>query len=429
MQNDRQKGFLGDRFEGHTAAPTEQLWGNIAGKLDEQGQKKRGIIWWWTAGLAAVLLVTFLGASQLQLFTNETELMHARFIHTEKAQFVEQKEYNPEMSEVASSFNLTEDMTAMTAPVKKKDPKTPHLQKSGPANNEQVEVANKLYSEEKVKKPSKSVKEQDQNKTKSSLTESTATEPMSAEFLSFIPVQDPQKIPVAIQHDFSTLADLSHQPYQSKWEWGIHLNSWHAMRSDIILANTNQELEEPVEATSVSPEIFRANRWVGFGGYLGYNWKPRLRFYTELNLESTRYRIQNDNVSLLDELEPPIESGSVNLLALTLPIGLEFDLIHQPKFKAAIGVSFLNELTIRERNLQVYDLNYAGSETTGVKWLTAYRPGLGLHLNFNYQLTDKMRLQLKPGLRTYFSKDAPSTLNIPNYRLWWGGSLGFVRSF
>jgi len=365
--------------------------------------------------------VTFLGASQLQLFTNETELMHARFISTEKDQFVEQKEYNPKTSEVATSFNLSEDMTAA---VKKKDPKTPLLQKSGSVNNEQVEVADKLYSEKKVDKLSKSRKEQNQNQTKSS-----PTEPMSAEFLSFIPVQDPQKIPVVIQHDFSTLADLSHQPYQAKWEWGIHLNSWHAMRADMNLANTNQELVEPVEAASVSPEIFRANRWAGFGGYLGYNWKPRLRFYTELNLESTRYRIQNDNVSLLDELEPAIESGSVNLLALTLPIGLEFDLIHQPKFKAEIGASFLNELTIRERNLQVYDLNYAGSETTGVKWLTAYRPGLGLHLNFNYQLTEKMRLQLKPGLRTYFSKDAPSTLNIPNYRLWWGGAISFVHSF
>ena len=66
MQNNDDSGFLNDRFEGYSAAPTDQLWDNIAESLEAKPKKKRGFIWWWVGGgLAAVVGLGYMSANQI----------------------------------------------------------------------------------------------------------------------------------------------------------------------------------------------------------------------------------------------------------------------------------------------------------------------------------------------------------------------------
>ncbi|MCG8577607.1 MAG: PorT family protein [Flavobacteriales bacterium] len=82
---DQPKGSLTEKFDGFGAEPSAGLWDSISGELDGR-KKRRGIIWWWTAGLAALILLGFV-SYKADWFTTSQPV-----IGEEKHQSIQEKE-------------------------------------------------------------------------------------------------------------------------------------------------------------------------------------------------------------------------------------------------------------------------------------------------------------------------------------------------
>jgi hypothetical protein len=404
MQNDKNNGFLGARFEGLTAAPSENLWGSIAGQLDTEENKKKGLFWWWSTGLAAVLVIGFISWHKWSVTPDYSLSISGK---SSVSQLNEWSAHS--LNEVALNQDdqqlVEQNQEELTVP---EDVMTPakHWRQTSKGIIGTVEDKNRDFNH------------------------ASDIVPELKEKIILLPLQSPQPIEIN-NHSKSKIAAVEIGGLQniSRWEWGLQVNSWHSVRQNWTAQEYDVVEGSSFLPTSINPELIRANRFVGIGGYLGYNWKPRLRFYGELNMEQTRYRIVGDGLSTLAVNDPQPIFNELNLLSATLPIGAEFEFLQKRRFQMGVGVHLLNEITFRQRMMENVEATAVEASSQNIEWMAKYRSAIGLHLNINYQLNSKMRVQFKPGIRQYLTKKSPSTIDVPQRQFWWGGSVGLVWSF
>lgn len=454
MQNVDNNGFLNDRFDGYSAAPSDQLWGEIADGLGTDKKKKRGILWWWMgAGLAAVLVTGYFmlplisadqnlsSSSSVESLDNELTIadqMGEKSSHQDVNQINSVEGLSPDSNQSSNNtlYNQQSDVTSkknttnhLSQTNESKDDVTPSNQVF--QNEDVVDEKDDFVSRQPIEKHALQVSGQ-KSKNPSDYKQKLSDVSKTHTELVDIPAHHPELIDLAIP-SVGLGIQISPIPFKKgTWEWGLGLNTWHAYgNTSDEYTLSDAEITEEIEMFSTLPDQLSARRNLGMNGYLGYHLSERVRLFTGLNLEATRYRIPEMGSGTFIAIAETavVTSNQVRLCAVGVPIGLEFDLIDRSKFSMAIGLSYLNEMTLHERFKPIYDANYAGATVSGKNSFFDYRGAIGAHLNFNYHVNRDFRINLKPGLRNYFGAQPNTTFLLPNRQLWFGASIGFVKSF
>ena len=411
MQNNDDSGFLNDRFEGYSAAPTDQLWDNIAESLEAKPKKKRGFVWWWIGtGLAAVLGLGYISVNQIWNADDTIE-----YLSRQSENDVSDQKVFIDHSTIFNLNDSTDDLVNTEHDVHRKDLVKTDISSmptnTNPSNDQTIN------REEQVKN-----EEADLKKDPFSINNKMA--------IALMPIQKPELLAVSFPNNCCVFEPNLEKPKKATWEWGLSINSWHSFNTSASEDNTLVDTEIAEEFTDVSP-TFSIRKNLGLRGYLGYHLNERFRLYTSLHFEGTRYRYSGLITGGFPSSEEVTSfyTNQVRQYSFGIPIGIEFDIIDRKKFSFAAGFDFLNEMTIHERYKPDYDGNYAGPEVSGNSSFFHYRAALGAHLNLNYHINSKLRLNLRPGFRSYFGGPSMETFILPNRRLWWGGSIGFIKSF
>ncbi len=423
MQNSQHNGSLKDKFQDFGAAPSESLWGDIAGVLDKK-KKKRVIIWWWFGGIAATILLSFSmykigfdkGAKTVQNEVNYTE---------EKI-----------VSDVDEDGVLSDNNTSFL-----------EIQEEG--NSNEVDSSSYEFNLDKNENQNNgnSIKVPLVNPTEFLLTLSTVNNLMLNAPVVYEPAEQDvvidmmeynaiNKIPNRKQidnwdGDNDSLPEIEHKE-EYKWNIGFNASAMESMDWGVQYAmiqpttvadvNNNSELVDNSGIATLesfaSPALTIVEKWVSPVYSLDFTankyFSKRFAFSTGGHLSFRQFTTQYD---MFD-----IQYAKTRVFSLGIPVGLKFDMIHRDNFRFYMRGSVLNEVPLIE-NIKVSNyssfskstnltLGYMGSGQfdSGVEWRMAN--GIFLNMNLSY--------------RRYFVQSMKSEHPLARRNHWLGGSIGLV---
>lgn len=411
MQNDSQKGRLGSKFEHFNATPSDGLWDAIANSLDEKN-KRKGIVWWWVGpGIAAILLVTILS---VDFSKDATPLTRQSQIYLTK-NIPENRDKMTHHSLVAAPAKYKSNI--LNSPLKK------------------VSLTQLVKPKEDVKEVRKQPQKKALQKAAGSKKTVQLKQPLKNEItegdsLNTWPLSKLNLIAFSPNTSIQPLLNLDRNK-SNDWAFGFGYGAWQSFERKLKPAdneaaeNFNQVVQDSIGAINANwmetNEYYRTTRPIGLLFYCSYSIRPRLRVRSGLNVEYVKYKLSyNPNEIAINNITSNQVFG-VNQLVLGLPLGVEYDFLRGRRFRVGIGSHVLNEIPIIER-LTVNPMNEK-------QFALSYNLGLQTNLNFIYNLNERTKIQLNPGVRWYAIQNSKVFENLPRRSLLFGGSVNLIWNF
>lgn len=414
MQNDSQKGSLSKRFESLNATPSDGLWDSISSALDEK-KKRRGIIWWWTgSGIAAIAIISVLifnNTSNLQIQSKITANPNEEF-HTQ----LERKNSIDVTSESESAFDSNES-TFVQEELNSKLNVKKNQKTSESKNDSKLTKSSGDGSIEQINTVGQLIVESENNRLA-----------VLNEDVKKMTISEVQTLLITEDRDELLLVDLD-QKRNYKWELGVGLSSWRG-KAQSLTADYNESIVDTSIASLESPPlnlVNTINRPIGLSLHLGYHLNSRLSLVSGINFEFVKYNFANNSsLSFMDSEMSGFMVNWIKRYSISIPLGVEYDLIRAKKFGLGFGFSLINELPIVERISALYDLNFVGNNSDPTNLISGYHLGLQPTVNFSYNLNEKVKIQATPGMRFYPIQMTKSNVDLKDEKMWFGGLLRVV---
>lgn len=434
MQNDKHRGSLGEKFSNFSAAPSDGLWDAIADSLDEK-KKRRGLVWWWLGtGLAAVFFAGVLVYNKPWV-TEQSITEHG----TDKVQndlsehFVEQPKTANGRDELIPAQNR---LYALKLEWKKSTDN--RAEKNSPVVDKQGSSAEKEKKDLLV-----GVRTQPPG----FLTITSSKTDLALDEMSALAKRNLDRMPIVLVEPLPTTGAQPnfvalHNPVikNSKWELGVGTTHWinhknnlpadKPLQNDPVGVTVDTSAFDLVESLNPpgGPKFKSVEKPFGLSLTVAYRLRPNIRFVSGLRIENTRYAAHNsDNyfVASQNDGSDMVFQGSVNVISVGIPVGVEYDFLKLKRFKLGVGADALNEFPILERYRNIPSL--ASEHKVYNNFTTGYNLAFDANLCISYYLTERLRIQANPGVRWYvMQSDDFSSINLPQRRFWYGGSVGLM---
>lgn len=416
MQNDSQKGSLGNRFDQLSVAPSAGLWDAISSNLDEN-KKRRGIIWWWLgSGIAAIALISLL------IYPTASDSPLVGRITSNGASKPADRTQNKIDNDLSRSF-LVNEVDQHTQAENSTDQGRQSTQ-----NNEESNGVDLEKSTNRLKKETAELIVQ-KNEV-DSVAPSQQERLVQNEKVEKFNVESPELL--AISTHSTSLIPLEDTPKKGRnWEIGIAANSWVSQSSSLSTTFENDFADSTslvADLNNFSSLVRSSRKPIGLAFHLGYQFNSRFRIVSGLNAEMTVYRYEN-TVSALetaDFLFNEPSKNAIRIYSIGLPIGLEYDVLNAKRFRFGVGFNVLNEIPILQSYLPNFDANYTGKEANIRTFISGYHFGLNPNLNLSYCLSEKLKMQINPGIRWYANQNTNTDVILPQRKMWFGGTLRMV---
>jgi len=424
MQNSG-PGGLGEKFEGFGAAPSEALWGSIAGALDEKKAKK-GFVWWWIgSGLAAVLLVSAVIYSS----TNSNEnLVVNNEIETEKLQ----QEFRAE-SESQNQIDKLEMLNKQEAIIE-----TSSLY----SNTNSTSVLEDDLSKQKINDPHKL-------KPINTKDAQNAAFKNSDEFAHLIPFSPRSKVSsmnkIPLTSILSINPKLNHPDliqcggrsdfFDKPWEIGFRVGYYTDLNPQVqaeYMANSFNSLadqnEPPVfiEGSEIAvAESYNSAGPLGFTGSTSKNINidftlakyisPRFTVQSGVNFTRSTYNTQYQSYEKL--------SAKTNITSFALPLGIGYDLVKRKRCKFRLTAALNSEFSLYENQNTLYVLGPA-ERTNG--FTKGYSAASDFSIQSQFRMRQGMFLTVSPTYRRYLVQNISADNLLVEKNNWLGGTIGLL---
>jgi hypothetical protein len=436
MQNSSQMGGLGEKFEGFGAAPSDALWGNIAGALDEKKSKK-GFFWWWVgSGLAAVLLVS---AVIYNSSNNDIQNENPLLTHLE----------TPSLEPEMKSLNSNADYDSRIESLIKSEISISDNYSSTYSNKTDLNSRNTQKNDVNLDKLIDKLNLPINTHPKQILSNNPD------EFAHLIP--GPQRSLVSLMDKIpNTKTDLISpnlfhpelmncgdigERYNRPWELGFRVGYFTDFRntvaaeyngSAIVLADLPQETNTYIPGSEVSiPDSYTSNSNfftpIGYNGsvskninvdftigkYIGH----RLTVNSGINFSRTAYETAYSSYA--------VSYAKTKITSLAIPIGIGFDFIKRKRYKMRLGVALNNEFSAYENSNSVY---VSGPPTSRNGFTTGYSASTDFSINNLFQLRKGLYLSVAPTYRMFLTQNIKAENLLIEKNHWVGGTLGLIWS-
>ena len=448
------RGKLQGKFEGYGRQPSENLWGNIAQKMDQK-RKKRGLILFWSFGsaIAASLILIF---TIYNTSSNSSTLNNLSEKSDKQNNTLDLKPSDKSASTLKNNNKITQDL---------------------PNNNLVNEISDSINENESnpfkgnnSKNLSKNIKRN--NSSKTDLTQSLS--PTSNKQLdrpkgpknSFVDslgkntIQKPVVQDNFIDVDMAGLAihkmnnsreeqipnsNLPSAPNErpitkykttSKWSFSLQAQSNHSKNNifekpdAISTFNYNSGADVPESVYGLENQSININtinsikttRPFSIRAHLNYKFSRKFSVISGLDFGLIRSKVR---YSLPNSL---INSS---VFTIGLPVKLGYQISQKKRWGLGTSLGSLNEFTV----IQSEGTKYSNSNTAAAnsanksktKFAKGMLNGLEANLHFDFYLIEGLKLQFSPGFKWYFRQaytiDSPSiikpTFNTLNIGLSW----------
>lgn len=436
MQNDKHRGSLGEKFSNFTATPSDGLWDAIADSLDEK-KKRRGLVWWWLGtGLAAVFFAGVLvynkpWVAEPSIADNKADNVQndlsKSFIERPKALASQDELLLAQNRLNALKFELEKSAGNRT------EKTTPVVEKHSPiAEKEKKDLLAGVLTQ-----------------PPGFLTiTSSKTDQASAELFMFSRT-NLNRMPLSLVEPLPTtetpanLVALNNPKIRnSKWELGVGATHWMKQKNELIGGGGASASDDPSNLTvdtsdfditeslnqPSAPKFKAIEKPFGLSLNVAYRLKSNIRLVSGLRIENTRYVAHNPNnyfVANTDGSGNMAFQDGVNVVSVGIPVGIEYDFLKWKRFRLGAGADALSEFPILERYRNVQPL--ASEQGVQNHFTLGYNLAFDVNLCASYHLTERLRIQVNPGMRWYaLQGDDYSAISLPQRKFWYGGSVGLM---
>lgn len=405
MPNSDKRGGLGERFEGFGAPPSDQLWGNISGQLDDKKGKKGAAWWWFFGGLAATITALVL------LWPSTFESDH----------LIEQKD-----------LTCTENKNVAYQEIEE------------PIQETKVDELSNMWG--------------NQSSSQSNYIVQTSNSAKKLLRIDSIVIHNIPEIPWRLEGDVAQIdypeidclliedpyvppcAGYTSPKYKNRiWELGFDIAYWEdfsgpnkdyeippnnslTTNADIGTTNTiNGSLESYSSTFDISPGVLKygsVNRRINANFNAGRYISNRVMLHSGLGFQrSSYYGYYN---------EPEYIDVKTSLSSLSIPLKLSVDVMRKYKFKWRFNAGIHNEVSILEKAAVNYSNGGYGSTRN---FTTGYFGALQADTEFQFRLRTGLFLTFKPSYRYYFRQAVPSEHLLIRKDHWVGGAIGMAWNF
>ncbi|OIQ31113.1 MAG: hypothetical protein BM555_05400 [Crocinitomix sp. MedPE-SWsnd] len=429
MQNSK-PGGLGEKFEGFGATPSEALWGNIAGALDEKKSKK-GFIWWWIgSGLAAVLLVTAVIYNSSNPIENQTAIDSTEIDGPTNYDFRTISHNNIQTNKLASfgsnDENISEDVEN-------------NLENAPQATNQNSDLAQQKNNNEKVDQL-KPIDTKDAQKTVVTNND---------EFAHLIPFSPRSKVSlmnkIPLTSMFGINPKLNHPNliscgdpggfFDKPWEIGFRVGYYADLNPQVqaeytpnsfntlddqngppeIIEGSEIGIAESINNTSPTSITGSASKNINIDFTLGKYISPRFTIQSGINFTRSTYQTDYQSFEKM--------SAKTNISSFALPIGFGYDLFKRKRYKLRLTAAIDNEFSLYENQNSIY---FIGPPESSNGFTKGYSASTDFSIQSQIRLQKGMYLTLSPTYRRYLIQNVNSENLLVQKNNWLGGTIGMI---
>ncbi len=434
MQDNTTLGSLQGRFEDFGALPSNALWGKIEDRIQEK-RNRRGLFFWWTSGIAAVLLLSF----GIYYFSNSAvENTTIENIVDESGQPVSPENSNPivadnseltnDSQEENSSDNSAEE--ALEDDTEEKVNNGPYNAVKWPATDPVVEENNLTDLEKSVEMDEYVVAE-----TLRSLTTREKIELLPQSTLATLLI-----LPLEIASDVPPTTIDRPVKQLKKWELGLDYAFFGPASKGTSTADLNtgpiatandfgqetipvgfasvqmNETYAPAQVTSATA-LRPLNASFSLRRHFGRRWSGSIAGV----FSNQRYRTNYSPGSL--------ELTKSSVLSAGFAAGIRMNLNpNGKKWKWFTGIGHQMDIPFHEKRIETYNVALAASEAKFGKKVFGLQNCATAEIGLRRNLSDRLSLQMSWNGRWYYYQRMNDTAPLSNRSIWLGGTAGIFWS-
>jgi hypothetical protein len=420
MQN---KESLQNKFENYGARPTDALWDSIASKLKAKKKKKILFFWWFGSGIATIISLVF----GLIFYFNDSNntLKLASFNTIEKYKNINinlekntanlnntTQQVNINKDEVVNSSFESEDLAVdnLKRRVELNTPSKPPIVKKIPNKSksevlpEALKANTKLYIKSETSKTGINILFDSNErynlicKTCNSIMNPRHIELLSTIFDQNISIYTLDKLKKTRRFQYSlnlmTFFNIKNKEQYAVPSQTSNLDGNFSSINESLTPSTSSQLQTSIPLS------------LRFG--IATPLTKRFKFQTGLDVGWIRKSTEN-----------PFPKSSN--LTVGIPLFLKFNIVNRRRFDINSKVGALNDF-----NLLEYNKGYPTSTLSSTK---SFLGGIEVGLSFDYKLTEKFKIAIGTGFRTYYYQSKPILNYATNKNAFYSLNVGIIWNY